>query len=156
MSDLNNYFLALDTKKAHDQLEEVEQKRKDTESAIDKTTKEANQKLGRAWMKAVSVMQGTWHSLETMMRATGTVIPELYREVIAATFGSAKILIPLFTAMELNPFTVIQGVLGLASIAMSVSAAVMAQQDKEAVESKINDLNSFVGGVSSFIGVWSF
>ena len=156
MSDLNNYFLALDTRKAHDQLEDVEQKRKDTEEAIDKTTKEADKKLGKTWMKAVSVMQGTWHSIDRMVRATGGVIPGLYREVISSVFASAKILIPLFTAMEANPFTIIQGMLGLAQIGLSISAAVMAQQEREQTETALNDMNSMLGSVSSLIGVWSF
>ena len=156
MSDLNNYFLVMDTKKAHDQLEEVDQKRKDTEAAVDKATKEANKKLGKTWMHAVSVMQGTWHALETMMRATGTVIPALYREVISSVFASAKILIPLFTAMEANPFTIIQGIFGLSQIALSISAAVAGKQEKEQSESQLNDMNTMLGGISSLIGVWSF
>ena len=156
MSDLNNYFLALDTSKAHEDLEAIEAERKKTEEAIKKTNEEARKDLGKTWMKAVSVMQGTWASMETISRAMGVTIPTFYRTVISSVFSAAKILIPIFTAMEMTPATAIQGLIGLAQIGISISAAIKAQQEKTKAEDDLNRMNTYLSGVSSLIGVWSF
>ena len=156
MTDLNNYLLLIDTSKAHGELEDVEAARKNLEEKIKKTTKSADEKLGKTWMKAVSVMQGSWHAIEGIMKAVGVTIPTLLRTSIGSAFAAAKILIPIFTAMEMTPWTAIQGAFGLAQISLGIGAAVAAQREQAEIASEMSDAQSILGGVSSFIGVWSF
>jgi hypothetical protein len=157
MSDeLNNYLLLIDTSKAHGELEELEAERKALEEKIRKTTEESKKELQRTWMKAVSVMQGTWSSIETIMRAAGVSIPTLYRTVITSAFAAAKILIPIFTAMELTPATIIQGTIGLTQIGVAIAAAIMAQREEKYAAEGLSNLNTGLSGISSLIGTWNF
>ena len=154
--ELTNYLLTIDVTKAMEELDGVEAKRKQVEGNVKKSSRESQEALGKTWMKAVSIFQATWHSIETISRAVGLTIPTLLRTSISSAFAAAKILIPIFTAMEMTPWTAIQGAFGLVQIALGTAAAISAQKEQAEIASQLSDTQSILGGVSSFIGVWSF
>jgi len=149
-------FLVINTEKAIKELATVEEKRKEVEKGVKKTTETTNEELGKTWMKAVSVMQGTWAGLETIMQAMGIAIPTLYRTIFTSVFAAAKILIPLFTSMELTMVGAVQGFFGLIQIGIALAAAIQAQREETKAAEELSNINSMISGISSMMGVWSF
>jgi len=156
VDNLNNYLLLIDTSKAHAELEEVENLRNRVEKSVKKFVSKSDKELQKTFMKAVSVMQGTWHAVERMLGVFGFALPEMMETVISTLFASAKMLIPLFTAMEMTPATMVQGMFGMAQLSLALGASISAIQQKGENVATLNDMNNMVGSISSLIGAWSF
>ena len=156
MAELNNYLLLIDTKKAHDDLEEVERHRDEAEKETKKIIEEVQKESQKAFRQAVSMMQSSWHALETFARIAGYSIPEITRAVVSGAFGAIKIFIPLLTAEAVTPGMQFQAALGMAQIAMTIAAAINAQREQEEQERIFNDINSAIGTINGLIGSFSF
>lgn len=154
--DLNNYFLTIDIEKAMKDLEKVETKRKETEKNTTETIAKIDDAQLKAFNRAVSAMQATWHGVETIARSMGVTFPKLMSTIISGAFTSIKLITSILVAQTFTPGMAAQAVLGLFQIGVSVAAAIAAEKEKKKAEEDLRNMNSVLGTVSGLIGAWSF
>ena len=149
-------FLVINTEKAIKELEKVEEKRKTVEKNSTETIAKIDDAQLKAFNRAVSAMQVTWHAAEGIARSLGIAFPKLMSTIISSAFTSIKLITSLLIAQSFTPGMALQAMLGLTQIAVSIGAAIAAEKGKKEMEENFRTVNSIFGSISGLIGAWSY
>jgi hypothetical protein len=101
-------------------------------------------------------VHASWLATQGIVRAAGGTIETVFRTVVGTTLGAISMLVPLLTAEAVTPGMQIQAAMGLASIAVAVSAMVAAELEQRELSDQLRGANMALHGIQSLLGVFSF
>lgn len=123
---------------------------------VEEIVEEVKQEAALTFSNVMGMVHAGWLATQGMVRAAGGSISTVFRTVVGSTLGAISVLIPLLTATSVTPGMYAQGVMGLASIALSVAAlAAMEAQEKEFSDA-LRGANMALHGMQSMIGLMNF
>ena len=134
------------------ELEAIEIKANEIETIVEK----AEDKAEISFTNVLSMVHAGWLTTQGLVRAAGGTIQTVFRTVIGTALGTAAVLYPLFTAMEVTPGMQIQATLGLISMGISLAALVAAQQEEKEFSDALRGANMALHGVQSMLGSMYF
>lgn len=132
------------------QLENIEQKTKEVDRAIEETGKKSED----TWLLAVGVAQASWGLIDSITSAMGVTMSHTMRSVIQGAFSSITLLTSIATAMEITPGMQVAAGFSFAAIAVSIGAAISADIQAGQIERDIQSGGAILGDISNFIGAF--
>ena len=103
----------------------------------------------------MSGVHAGWLATQGMVRAAGGTISTVFRTVIGTTLGAISMLAPIFSAQAVSG-DYIRAAMGMASIAIAVSAMVAAEAQEREVSDALRGANMALHGIQSLLGVFDW
>jgi hypothetical protein len=138
-------------------LQEAKADVEEFETESQRIIENVDQETKRSFNQVLSLARGAYLVGLGMVKAGGESVSYFFRAMISSFFGAVSILQPLLQAIlhagaaTLNPYMVAQAVLGLASLGVSIGAAVSAEAGNQDLARGLRGLDMTILGFQQLI-----
>ncbi len=144
--------LKIDEKSLIQQLESIEERRKELDGALDRTKKKSKE----TWKMAVGIAQASWTLIDTILETSGVAITHTLRASIQGAFAAQAILTPLLTAESVTPGMQALAAFGFFQLGLSIAAAIAADVKATEIETELNNTEKLMGNIANFAGEFNY
>lgn len=129
------------------QLQNIEEKTKEVDKAVEETDKKSR----KTWFLAVGVAQASWGLMDTLITSVGGTVSGVMRATIQGAFSAIAILQPILTATAVTPGMQALAAFGFFQIGLAIAAAAAAETNIGGIEQEIRGYSAGVTDINSWI-----